>query len=53
MAKPQKKRPSRKKPPAELTDEQALRRLFPKEVRHEVKREAEKSDHKGEKKRGS
>ena len=35
-----KKRPSRRKPAAELTDEEALRRLFPKEVRDEAKHEA-------------
>ena len=50
-----KKRPSRKKKPAELTDDQALRRLFPKEVREEIKREVKEADRKGQKgkKRGA
>lgn len=34
---------------AELTDEQALRKLFPKPVREKVKQEAEEADRKAEK----
>ncbi|MDX6697226.1 MAG: hypothetical protein QOE65_623 [Solirubrobacteraceae bacterium] len=35
--------PRRKKPPHELTTDEALRKLFPKEVRAEAKKEARKS----------
>ncbi len=52
MAEPKKKkRPSRKKPAGELTDAQALRRLFPKDVREEIKREVREADRKGEKRK--
>ena len=44
------KRPSRAKPAVELTDEEVMRRLFPKKVRETIKREAEESDRKAEKK---
>jgi hypothetical protein len=42
--------PRRKKKPKELTDAQALRRLFPKEIRDQVKREAKKARKPEEKK---
>jgi hypothetical protein len=35
--------PRRKKQPHELTTDQALRKLFPKEVRETVRREARKA----------
>ena len=35
--------PRRKKRPAELTDAEVLRRLFPKEARDEARREARKA----------
>jgi hypothetical protein len=35
--------PRRKKHPRELTDEKALRRLFPTEVRKEARKEARKA----------
>jgi hypothetical protein len=42
--------PRRKKKPRELTDKEALRRLFPTEVRKEAKEQAQKSRKEGEKK---
>ena len=41
-----KERKSRKKPAAELTKDQAMRRLFPKSVRDEAKRIAHEKDRK-------
>jgi len=38
------KRKSRKKPAQELTKEQAMRRLFPKDIRDEAKRLAHEND---------
>ena len=35
--------PRRKKRPAALTDDEALRQLFPKEVREKVRKEARKA----------
>ncbi len=42
--------PRRKKPPHELTTDEALRKLFPKEVRESAKKEARKASKEGEKK---
>jgi len=42
------KRKSRRKPASELTKEQAMRRLFPKEIRDEAKRIAHEKDRKEE-----
>jgi hypothetical protein len=42
--------PRRKKKPRELTDEEALRRLFPPEVRKEARKEAKKAREQAEKK---
>ncbi len=42
--------PRRKKRPRELTSEEMLRRLFPKEVRELARKEARKAAPKGEKK---
>jgi len=39
-----KQRKSRRKPATELTKEQAMRRLFPKEIRDEAKRLAHEKD---------
>jgi hypothetical protein len=39
--------PRRKKKAQELTTEQALRRLFPKEARQELRKEARKARKKG------
>jgi hypothetical protein len=41
--------PRRPKKPRELTDDQALRRLFPKEVRDKLRKQARKARDKGEK----
>jgi len=38
---------SRRKPAVELTKEQAMRRLFPKDMRDEAKRLAHENDQKG------
>jgi hypothetical protein len=42
--------PRRPKKPRELTDEQVLRRLFPKEVRQELRKTARKAQPKEENK---
>jgi hypothetical protein len=42
--------PRRPKKPRELTDEQVLRRLFPKEVRAKLRQEARKAQPKEENK---
>lgn len=42
--------PRRRKKPRELTDKEALRRLFPTEVRKEVREEAKKARKQEEKK---
>ena len=42
--------PRRKKRPSELTSEEMLRQLFPKEVRETVRKEARKAAKSGEKK---
>jgi hypothetical protein len=44
MAKKQDGKKSRRKPARELTKEQAMRRLFPKEIREEAKRIAHDKD---------
>jgi hypothetical protein len=42
--------PRRPKKPRELTDEEALRRLFPKKVRDQLRKEADKARDKGKNK---
>ena len=42
--------PRRKKKPVELTDEEVLRRLFPKEARQAARKEARKAASQKEKK---
>jgi hypothetical protein len=42
--------PRRPRKPRELTDEQMLRRLFPKEARQEARKEARKARKKGQNK---
>ena len=41
--------PKKKKPDTELTTDEAIKRLFPRKVIKEAKREAAESDKKGEK----
>jgi hypothetical protein len=45
--------PRRKKKPRELTDARALQRLFPKEVRDQMREEAEKARKHAEKRERS
>jgi hypothetical protein len=44
MAKKQDEKKSRRKPARELTKDEAMRRLFPKEIREEAKRIAHEKD---------
>lgn len=46
MPKKKSKKRSKPKEPAELTDEEAMRKLFPKAVRDEIKRQAGEADDK-------
>ncbi|HUP59310.1 MAG TPA: hypothetical protein VNA69_02695, partial [Thermoanaerobaculia bacterium] len=43
---------SRKKPARELTTEEVLKRIFPKQVREELKKVAHEKDQKGPKNKG-
>jgi hypothetical protein len=49
MARQQKKRPAEEKRPIDLTDDEALERLFGKEARDKLKEVAEKADRYGKK----
>ena len=49
MPRGKKKRPAEEKRAIELTDDEALEKLFGKEVRDELKKIAEKDDRYGEK----
>jgi hypothetical protein len=42
--------PRRKKKPGEMTDKEALRKLFPTEVRQEARKQAKKAREQAEKK---